>query len=232
MDSSPLLNRSSSSSSGIGKSCARIMFGWIPVLGWFFTPHIPSNAETVILLQTVMTDIKLAMDHAEEKEKKKKTLAAEMLTKGYKEEAMKAWQTSQSHRRRFKHWFNMRENVEQIKDEIVSQQQSVAVFGAFNEANTALGRIAETLNVDTLNKVLDDLHEKFQEGNEVSEMLANPDGLDPSSAVFDEDEMRRDLEDFLGSSKTQVEITRTEIPKKTKVFEEKRGSAKTLEISL
>ena len=89
----------------------------------------------------------------------------------------------------------MRENVEQIKEELVAQQQSMAVFGAFSQANSAMERLAEKLNFSTLESVLTSLHEKLEAGAEVSAMLSSP-------AEYDEDELAEEMAEFLAPKAT------------------------------
>jgi hypothetical protein len=153
-----------------------------------------SNAETVRLLMSVVTDLGMAMDYAETQAEKKKNLAVHVLAKGHKPQALKAWATAKQYEKRYATWFDMRENVEQIKSELVAQQQTMAVFSAFSLANNALERIAEKLNMSSLEEVLSSLHEKLQNGAELSAVLASPAELDGS---YDEDTLAQEMAAFL-----------------------------------
>jgi hypothetical protein len=153
-----------------------------------------SNATTVKMLMNVMVDLGMAMDYAEMQAEKKRLLAVHVMSRGHKEQALKAWATAKQYDKRYKTWFDMRENVEQIKSELVAQQQTMAVFGAFSLANHALERIAEKLNMTSLESVLSSLHEKLQNGAEMSQLLASPAEL---SDDYDADTLEGELDAFL-----------------------------------
>jgi Snf7 protein len=184
----------------------------------------PSNAETVRLLMAVITDLGMAMDYAEAQAAKKKDLAIHVRAKGHKEQAYKAWATAKQYEKRYTTWFDMRENVELIKSELIAQQQSLAVFGAFSLANSALETIAKKLNLSTLESVLTSLHEKLENGAEMSQILASPSEFDSS---YDEDALANEMAQFVvGAEQTPVTEAKVASPSPTKTekfFSKERG---------
>ena len=155
-----------------------------------------SFAETIELLNKTLADLDMLMPTALEKERAKKEQSARVLrTTGNRKLALQTFATARVHRRRYEAWHGMREMVEQIKSELMYQQQTAAVFQAFSVANEAMGKLAERLNVDTLETVLDSLRDRMESGQEVSGLLSDPSQLD--DGTWDEDEAARQFEDFL-----------------------------------
>lgn len=183
---------------------------WALCPGWWEgdTPTDGGNAATVQLLQKVMIDLGMLMDHAEEEYTSKMEQAAAEHRRGRREMALKAVQTAHSYGRRRAVWFGMRENVEQIKAELISQQQTASVFGAFSQANAALARLAEQLDVTGLESVLESLREKFEQGEDVSALLGDPGQLE---ACYDAGQAERDLLDFVASADQPAEKSAAKI---------------------
>lgn len=194
-------NGSGNSEEAQSASWWRRIINWITWRRGNQQDRVPSNAETVVMLQKVMADLTLYMTHAEEEALKKKRLAAHVWQNGHRDLAIKAMATAHTHSARYKVFFNMRENVEQIKAELIAQQQTASVFGAFSRANDALGRIAQQLNVSNLERVLSELRDKMEAGEEVSLLLASPAELDPT---YDEDTLRDELLEYVSTSSPTV----------------------------
>lgn len=157
-----------------------------------------SNADTVQKLLTVLLDLQLAMEHKKEKIIEKKKQAAALYKEGRRDNAARVWATARHYEAQHDRWLNMRENVEQVKSEIVAQQQTAAVFNAFSKANETMGRIAESMKVEKIGELMDSLHEKIHAVEEVSSLLSDPNALRQTGE--DKEQLERELEDFVRSS--------------------------------
>ena len=173
---------------------------------WFSFPWTrrsePSNAETVVMLKQVMVDLGLAISQADANSARKKREAIKLRDRGKLAEMKAAWSTAKMYDRRHAELYGMREVVEQIKAEIIAQQNNLSVFGAFSRANRTLEKMFEHLKLGELEKVLGSLHEHLQEGREISETLASPGLIEE----IPEDELREEMAAFVSGEKDKVPL--------------------------
>ena len=156
----------------------------------------PTNAETVQKLITVCLDLDLAMQHLDNKLHSKREQARSLYEQGRRPLALRVWATCKRYEEQHTRWFMMRENIEQLKSEIVAQQQTASVFKAFSKANQTLSRIAECMHPEKIESMLDSLHEKFRQGDEISNLLSAPDALGEGTG-YDQETEQRELEAYV-----------------------------------
>lgn len=106
-------------------------------------------------------------------------LARTMLQTVHRYEAQ-AWQ-----------WARMREVAESLKIELVSQQQTMSVYNAFAQTNAAMERIAQQVNVDSVDRLMSSIQTQIDEGKSVSEIFAT--ASNATLEQYDQDELEEEL---------------------------------------
>jgi len=152
-------------------------------------PRTPTNAETVQRLMDMKLTLAVTRDAAMEDYEKKAAQVAELMRRGLKRQAYESMKTAKQHRHDWETRHAMYESVERIKNRLISQQHNVALFSSFTEANTALAKMLEEVPLDKVEDVLDEIHQRMTETQEVASALGTVQPRD-----VDEEE----LAEFLG----------------------------------
>jgi phosphoglycolate phosphatase-like HAD superfamily hydrolase len=124
---------------------------------------------------------------------------AELARRGLKKQAYESMKTAKQHKQDWETRHAMYEAVERIKSRLIGQQQNMALFSSFVEANNSLAKMLEDVPLEKVEQVLDDIHERMFETQQVSEALASPATQAAAAAEVDDDELAA----FLGDTVTR-----------------------------
>lgn len=190
------------------------------VLLWLLSRTIdppPSHARVIMMLKNVMKDIDLALESTHAQMARKKTEIRRLLKdKSMQTVARSALATLKIYAWQYETWSLMRENAERIKTQLVSQKQSLDMFKSFELANVAMENMAKTLNVDSLERVLSELQEKLDAGQEISALLGTP---------MDQQHDPEELDAELRAMAEEEEQNTADVPREKKILETSSGMA-------
>lgn len=172
------------------------------ITGWFFSKPIPTNAETVLLLTQLITDINLALALTEKKSTAKKLEAAKMKASGKKAEMAMVWATAKMYDKRYTQLVGAREVATQVREEISSMQNNMVMFKSFTRANDVLGRMAKQMKIEDVESVIGELREQIEQGKEISEAL----GAIATEEAMDQEEAERELEAFVNGQERVIPV--------------------------
>ena len=162
-------------------------------------PRIPTNAETVQRLMDMKLTLAVTREAAKQDYQDKAAQVADLMHRGLKRQAYESMKTAKQHRHDWETRHAMYESVERIKSRLISQQHNVALFSSFTEANTALAKMLEEVPLDKVEDVLDEIHQRMTETQDVGEALGKV-------QVQDVDE--EELIQFLAQDQPREEVAR------------------------
>jgi|WetSurMetagenome_2_1015567.scaffolds.fasta_scaffold00074_36 hypothetical protein len=161
-------------------------------------PRVLTNAQTVQRLMDMKLTLAMTRDRSKEDYERKAAEVAALMRKGQKKQAYESMKTAKQYRQDWETRHAMWETVERIKSRLIAQQQNMALFASFAEANTALARMLEEVPLDRVEAVLDEINDRMTETHEVSTSLASP--AASMAEQVDDDELNQ----FLADNRPQV----------------------------
>lgn len=163
---------------------------------WLTTRKSKECAETVMRIKNVMNMLELASRNSTAQAEGKRRQIARILLKAKGQQqgmtpedralAHNMLQTARKYESQASQWLRMREVAENLKIELVSKQQTMGVYEAFAQTNTAMERMTQTVNTASVDALMTSIQNQIDEGKSISEIFANS-SSSSSSAVSDED---------------------------------------------
>lgn len=197
---SPLLAPSSATAAAAANKTTTERGWFVRAVVWIWNCVRPKSrecAETIMRLKQLMNQLDFAsknslfqangkrleiqrlLANGNSVSSERRALARTMLQTVHRYEAQ-AWQ-----------WARMREVAESLKIELVSQQQTMSVYNAFAQTNAAMERIAQQVNVDSVDRLMSSIQTQIDEGKSVSEIFAT--ASNATLEQYDQDELEEEL---------------------------------------
>lgn len=174
-----------------GKTCAGRWWAW------WTKKSPPTVAETMSMLQHTRLQLDLNMNHCRQciaKHEQKMCKYAE--DSHMRSAALREFRMIKHYRERHDRWHAMSANLETVLSEIQSQQQTIAVFGAYTRANEVMGKLAERVDMSSLCEILDTLRDRMEEGRDMSDVMGSA-----FNAEADSSELEAEFDAFMLSER-------------------------------
>jgi hypothetical protein len=167
------------------------------------TPKSTECAETIVRLKRLMNQLDLASQNSLAQAAGKRREIERVLSPVPSQErralARTMLQTAKRYETQAFQWSRMREVAENLKIELVSQQQTMSVYNAFSQTNAAMERIAQTVNTSSVETLMESIQTQIDEGKSVSDIFGSV-----QMHGYDEDELDDELDALISVRETSL----------------------------
>ncbi|KPI87940.1 hypothetical protein ABL78_2979 [Leptomonas seymouri] len=112
---------------------------------------------------------------------------------------------------------DMLNNVQHLIDTVEFAQIEGEVVAAMRDGKSELDNLNKMLNIDDVEKLMDETSESIEEANQINALLSQP-----LVGVPDDDELLRELESSVGKTKTEEKLPNIKVPQHPLPESEKR----------
>lgn len=173
------------------------------------TPKSTECAETIVRLKRLMNQLDLASQNSLAQAAGKRREIERVLGSGDAGQgvvgqerralARTMLQTAKRYETQAFQWSRMREVAENLKIELVSQQQTMSVYNAFSQTNAAMERIAQTVNTSSVETLMESIQTQIDEGKSVSDIFGSV-----QMHGYDDDELDDELDALISVRETPL----------------------------
>lgn len=153
--------------------------------------------------------------------------AKELLRAGNKRKALYCLKREKAQEAQIATVTDMLNNVQHLIDTVEFAQIEGEVVGAMRDGKSELDNLNKMLNIDDIEKLMDETSESVEEANQINALLSRP-----LAGVPDDDELLHDLESAIGKTTIEDKLPDVKVPqhplpepKKPAAAEEEEESA-------
>ncbi|KAG5508802.1 hypothetical protein JKF63_05301 [Porcisia hertigi] len=133
--------------------------------------------------------------------------AKEFLRAGNKRKALYCLKRERAQQSQISTVTDMLDNVQHLIDTVEFSQIQAEVVTAMKDGKCELENLNKMLNIDDIERLMDETSESIEEANQINAVLAQP-----LVGVPDDDELLRELEHTLGEKKVETELPNLTVP--------------------
>lgn len=133
--------------------------------------------------------------------------AKELLRAGNKRKALYCLKREKAQEAQIATVTDMLNNVQHLIDTVEFAQIEGEVVAAMRDGKSELDNLNKMLNIDDVEKLMDETSESIEEANQINALLSQP-----LAGVPDDDELLRELEGAIGTTKTGEKLPDVKVP--------------------
>eukprot|EP00736_Rhodelphis_marinus_P005968 Rmarinus@m.16459 len=150
--------------------------------------------ETIAKMKETLNTMEKRSNHLNKRIDQERLTAKQMLAKKQKPRAMLALKKKKMLETQQQNVSNQVYKLESMIHRLEEMHSNIGVFQAMQQGNQAMKSTMRQLNVDNVDKVMDELHDNFDRAQEVTDVLAQPVG----EVDIDDDDIMAELAELEG----------------------------------